>query len=159
MAIGSTVYSWIFFKEINSHGSPSTTIKKTLCQILSGGSSNRYQVLSCPRRTWKTHDYWFQYDLLYWLLHPKHFLYRRKSVSTPLTTHTHSGKPMFSPFVNILLIKKCFSIYIIHSSVNFTWFTLLSHQKFDKRALFKPGKLIDLLPFWTVTKYIFVELK
>ena len=30
----------------------------------------------------------------------------------------------------------------MQSSVNFIWFALLSHQKFDDRPLFKPGALI-----------------
>ena len=29
----------------------------------------------------------------------------------------------------------------IHSSVNFTWIAVLSHQKFDDRSLFKPEVL------------------
>ena len=33
--------------------------------------------------------------------------------------------------------KMCFSIHITYSSVNFTWFTLFSQQKFDDRLLFK----------------------
>ena len=37
--------------------------------------------------------------------------------------------------------KTCFSIHIKQSSVNFTWFALLSHQKFDDRPLFMPGEL------------------
>ena len=35
-------------------------------------------------------------------------------------TRVRSGKPMFSLFVNIFLIKTCFSKHITHSSVNFT---------------------------------------
>ena len=48
---------------------------------------------------------------------------------------------MFKPFVNISLTKIFFSVYIIYSSVNFLWFALLSHQKFDNRSLSKPGDL------------------
>ena len=73
-------------------------------------------------------------SILYWLLHQEHFLNRRVSVF-PL----HCGKPMFSPVVKIFLTKTCFSVYITHNFINFTWFALLSHQKFDERFLFKPG--------------------
>ena len=34
------------------------------------------------------------------------------------------------------LIKKCFSVYITHSSVNFTLFALLRQQKVNDRPLF-----------------------
>ena len=86
----------------------------------------------------------FQYDLLYWLLLLELFLYLRICVSVTWTvflTQACSGKSMFSPLVNIFLNKTCFFIHITHSSVNFTWFILLSHQKFDDRTLFKPGLL------------------
>ena len=33
------------------------------------------------------------------------------------------------------------AVCITHSSVNFTWYALLSHQKFDAIALFKPEAL------------------
>ena len=37
-----------------------------------------------------------------------------------------SGKCMFKPFIKIFLIKTCFSVLIIHSAVQFTWFILRS---------------------------------
>ena len=53
--------------------------------------------------------------------------------------HAHRGKPKFRQFVNIFWTKTCFSIYIRHFSVNFSWFALLNYQKFDDRSVFKPG--------------------
>ena len=47
------------------------------------------------------------------------------------------GKSMFSPLVNIFLTKTCISVHTTHSSVNFTWFALLSHQECFDRQLFK----------------------
>ena len=52
--------------------------------------------------------------------------------------NTISTFKQFSLFVNIILTKTRFSVYITHSSVNFTWFVLLCLQKFDNRPLFKP---------------------
>ena len=34
---------------------------------------------------------------------------------------------------NTFLSKICFLVHIMHSSVNFTWFTLVNQQKFDDR--------------------------
>ena len=41
----------------------------------------------------------------------------------------------FSSFVNIVLTKTCYSVYITHSSVNFTWVAHLDQQIFDDRPL------------------------
>ena len=63
------------------------------------------------------------------------------------------GKPIFSSFVNIYKSKICLSVHITNSSVNFTWFVLLSHQNLDERSVFKPGPLFDLPQFWIVSKH------
>ena len=72
-------------------------------------------------------------------------LLRSQCVSPPWTifsTQICSGKCKFSKFVNIVFAK-----HITHCVVNFTWFALLSQQKFDDRPLFKLGAQFDLLPF------------
>ena len=58
------------------------------------------------------------------------FLLENQSVSTLWTVfppRPHSSKSMFNPFVNIFMTKTCFSIHIIHFSVNFTWLALLNN--------------------------------
>ena len=61
---------------------------------------------------------------------------------TVFSTQVRSGKPMFNPFINIFLKTKTgFSVFITHSSVNFTWFALFYHQWFDDRPLFQLGTL------------------
>ena len=54
-----------------------------------------------------------------------------------------SGKHMFSPFVKIFFFftKTIFSLHITHTSVDFTWFVILNHQKLNDRPLFKPYEL------------------
>ena len=67
-------------------------------------------------------------------------LSEKQYVSIPCTvfsTRTHSSKAICKYF----LTKTYFSVPIIHFSVNFTWITLFSHQRFDDRPLFKPGAL------------------
>ena len=62
-----------------------------------------------------------------------------KLISTPRNVfwiQARCGNPIFSPFVNISLMKTCFSVHITHS-VTLTWFALLSHQKFSYRPLFQ----------------------
>ena len=76
-------------------------------------------------------------------------------VSTPLTVFSFQvccGKTIFSPFVIFFFFftKTCFSIHITLSSVNFTWFALLSRQNFDDRLLFY------LSSFWMASKQIFL---
>ena len=51
------------------------------------------------------------------------------------------------------------TLYIIYSSVNFTWFAFVSHKKFNGRPLFMSGAMFDLLPFWIVSKQIFCKIK
>ena len=58
--------------------------------------------------------------------------------------------------VKIILTKTCISIHITNSSVNFTLFAFLSHQKFHERPLFKSATLFDLPPFWIVSKQILI---
>ena len=63
---------------------------------------------------------------------------------------------MYTPFVNILLTKTCFSIYITHSSINLTKCALLSHQKISWQTSVQAwNTLFDLLPFWITSKQIF----
>ena len=71
-------------------------------------------------------------------------------------------KPIFTPPAKIFsflffFTKTCFFVYITHSSLNFTWFSLFSHQKFDQRPLFKPGALFDMPPFRIASKQIFLR--
>ena len=62
------------------------------------------------------------------------------------------------PFLNNLahmktfLTKTYFSVHITHSSVNFTWFALISPQKFADRHLFKLRKLLTM--FWIASREI-----
>ena len=84
-----------------------------------------------------------QHVFLYSLLCLELFFLLSFGISTLLTallTQVHD-KPMFNPLVNSFLIKTCFSMHITHSPINFTWFALLSYQKFDKRPLFKSEAL------------------
>ena len=46
---------------------------------------------------------------------------------------SQSGKPMFSPLINIYFDLILFYVQIAHSSVNYTWFSFLSHEKFDDK--------------------------
>ena len=59
---------------------------------------------------------------------------------------------MANPFIKIVFAKTCFSVQITYSSVNFTWFVLVSHQKFDRRPLFKLEVLFNLQVFWITSK-------
>ena len=43
--------------------------------------------------------------------------------------------------VKTFLTKTCFFVYILYFSVNFTYFSLLSHQIFDDRLLYTSGEL------------------
>ena len=61
-------------------------------------------------------------DCLYWMLPPEHFLYWRVGVFPLYET----GLSWQNQFVNNFLTRSCFSVHITHSSVNFTWFLLLS---------------------------------
>ena len=47
---------------------------------------------------------------------------------------------LFDSFVNILT-KTVLSVHSSYSSVNFTWFALISFPKFGERPLFKPGAI------------------
>ena len=103
LAIGRTIYSCTFFKEIKKD---------------------------------------FQYDFLYWLLHLKLFLYLKVCF---YSIHCLFNSDFYWQTHVLLickhfLIKTTFSVHI-QSSINFTWFTLVSHPKFDDRYLFKPGAL------------------
>ena len=55
------------------------------------------------------------------------------------SNQVHCSNSMLNPSVNILKTKLYFSGHIIHSSVNFIWFTLLNQQNFDDRTLFSSG--------------------
>ena len=125
LAIGNTVYSLFFFKEISSHGSfhvPENCQHDLLYRRLS------------PEH--------FLYGRV------------SVSTSWTVFLTTHRGKPMFNPFVNIFLTKTGFSVNITHCSVNFIWFALFNHQKFHDRPQFKPGAVFNLLPFWIASKQI-----
>ena len=79
-----------------------------------------------------------QHDLLYLAATSTFSLPDSQCAFTPWTfclTPAHSGKQMFSPFANIIQTKSCFFVYISHFSVNFIWFALLTHQKFDDNSL------------------------
>ena len=73
---------------------------------------------------------------------PRIFLYQRfvfSNLSTVLSTR--NSQPMSSALENRFLTKIYFFVIIIHFSVNFTSFVLLSHKNFDDRPLFKSGVL------------------
>ena len=63
------------------------------------------------------------------------------------STQARIGKPIFCFFVNIFFWQKMsfFFVRITHSSVNFTWFALLSHEKIDDKPLFKCEALCLIL--------------
>ena len=68
--------------------------------------------------------------------------------SSTIYIHSHVVANLF---VNIFWLEYA-SLYTTYSYINFTWFVLLSHQKFDDKSLFKPGDLYNLLPFWINSK-------
>ena len=85
---------------------------------------------------------------LYWPLCQELFLYLKVSV---FSLHKRSFQ------LRLVLANTCLThllTYFTHSFVNFTWFTLLGHQRFDDRSLFKRGTLFQLLPFWIASKQI-----
>ena len=58
--------------------------------------------------------------------------------------------------VVFFLLKHASQYTFTNSSVNFTWFVLLSHQRFDERPLFKPGSLwFAIFKYFCKTKIIF----
>ena len=77
-----------------------------------------------------------QHHLLYRLLSPELFLYRRVRV-LPF----HGLSFWLRLIYNHFFTKTCFSVHIPHSSVNCTRFVLFSPQKIDDRPLFEPGSL------------------
>ena len=91
LATGSIVYSFKFFQEINSFGS-------------------FYNPEDC------------QHDLLYWILFLELFSILENQCFTPQTvisTPDHSGKPMFTSFLNHPFTITSFFIHITHSVVNY----------------------------------------
>ena len=88
-----------------------------------------------------------------------YFMYQKTVNMTFFTDHSVqtfflTGEPLFPLYglsfrrsllvanpCKYFLTKTCFSVDITHSSVNFRWFALISHQKFDDRLLFNPGVL------------------
>ena len=49
----------------------------------------------------------------------------------------HSMNCLFNSSLLWKTLETCFSVHVTHSSVNFIWFTFLSHQKFHDIPLFK----------------------
>ena len=86
-------------------------------------------------------------------MHQELFLFLRVSLFILhrlfFLTQVCSGKPIFSPFVNILLIE--IAVQITHSYIDFTWFVVFSHYKLDDRL-----EHSDLSPFWIASKQIFL---
>ena len=78
---------------------------------------------------------------LQWLICHKTKPNHRIALCFHSITYARRGKLKFSWFVIIFFIKTCFSIYITHSPVNFTWSALHNCQKFDDRPLFNPRTL------------------
>ena len=109
LAVGNTVYSCTFFKEINSDGS---------LYIPEGYQHKLLYWLLCPE------------VFLYWRVG----LLLLKGLSFQLG---FVADHLFSPFVNIFFLTSTyFSVYITSRfSVNFTWFAFLSHQKFDETTV------------------------
>ena len=63
-----------------------------------------------------------------------------------------------SCLVYIFFIKIYFTVHITHFSVNFTWFALLSCQKFWwQTSVQAKSILFDLSPFWITSKEIFLQ--
>ena len=81
---------------------------------------------------------WLSASSSYLPLRRVHFLLYSQYISTLLTVCSIKArwcKPTFSPFVNFFFIKTCFSVHFKQCSVNFTWFEVLCHQKFDDRPI------------------------
>ena len=121
-------------------------------------------VYSCTFFQWNQQWWGFyvlednQHYLLYWPQRLELFLYPMVIVFLlPKLSEIRSCKTHDSPFVKRFLTKKCFAVNMAHSSVNFIWFALLSHQKFHDRLLFLPwSTLFDLSTFlYPKTKYFF----
>ena len=115
MATGNILYSCTFFREISSNGS--------------------FHI---------SEDYIVP---LYWLLHPE-LLFTRESVychCMDFLNQACSGKPIYKDFFFFFLPNTWFSVYITQSSVNFTWFALLNHQKFDDGPLFNASMKMKVL--------------
>ena len=101
----------MFFNKINYNGSSHVSKGLALPSLLTARSGNFiFQKISV----------FSPHDLSFWLW---------------LAVANHA-LPICRPF----LTKTYLSLPITKSSVNFTWFALLSHYKFDK-SLLKPGEL------------------
>ena len=111
LAIGSTIYNCTFFKEISCPES-----------FLFPEQSAWPSLLTALLRK-------FSLPVNVFLLHGLSFWHR-----------FWVANPFFSHVVKFLT-KMFFSVLIKYSSVNFTWFALLSHQGYDDRPLFKPEAL------------------
>ena len=96
-----------------------------------------------------------QKNVLYWLLCLEFFLYQKVDVFPLHGLFFQLRLIVSNPCLTIFWTLTCFSIHITHSSVNFTWFALLNHQKFDDRLMFKSETLFDLPPFWIASQQIF----
>ena len=92
---------------------------------------------------WVTIDYGHQFYLLcFWSWSEwsvlRNLFFIRESVCFQsmdcFLTQTHHGKPIFSPFVDMMMIQIFFSRYIKHFS---SWFVFLSHQKGVDKSLFQ----------------------
>ena len=106
----------------------------------------------------------YQYDLLYWLLHPGLFHCRRFSI---IPFHGLSFCIGFATTILINVLSTCKHFYtktfssehITHSSVNFTWFVLLSQLKINDRLLFEFKALWFSTILNRLKENIFVRLK
>ena len=98
-----------------------------------------------------------QNDPLYWSQRPKPFLCRSVSV---FLLHGLSFRLKLVIATPLFFFAKIyFSVHVTHFSVNFTWFALLSQQKFNDRLLFKLGELFDFLLFQIDSEQIFWQRK
>ena len=91
-----------------------------------------------------------QHDLLYCLLRLELFFLSESAFSLRRRHFRHRfviANPCLSHFYTFLT-QTCFSTHIDCSSVNFTWFVLLSHQKLDETSVQSRRTLLSLRPFW-----------
>ena len=80
-------------------------------------------------------------DLLYWLLLQELF-FTGDSVCFYSMDFLFNLVSLFRRFVKVFFLSKIFfSVHIPHSFESFSWFALVSHQKFWDRTLFLPGAL------------------
>ena len=118
---------WKFTKEKNNRVDALFTIV----------SFKRISIMTSPCMSKKTVSMIFFTDRDTWNI----FMTESECASCPWTVNFIVAKSGLAYLLTFFFTKACLSVQDTHSSVNLTWFVLLSHQKFDDRPLFKLGAL------------------